>query len=74
MEALDMANHMTEPTEDQRETLAELQKLAEAQGVKPLDEKTLRAMAGVWPEDESVDEFLAAREKWRREAQSRELP
>lgn len=57
-----MANHVTEPTEAQREALAELQKLAEAQGVKPLDEKTLRAMAGVWPKDESVDDFLAARE------------
>jgi hypothetical protein len=51
-----------------------LKKLIEERGVKPLDAETLRAMGSVWPEDESVDEFLAERERWRRESRNRELP
>lgn len=51
-----------------------LKKLIEERGVKPMDAETLRAMGGVWPEDESVDEFLAEREKWRSESRNRELP
>lgn len=51
-----------------------LKKLIEERGVKPLDAETLRAMGDVWPEDESVDEFLAERERWRSESRNRELP
>jgi sugar (pentulose or hexulose) kinase len=61
-------------TPEQREALARLLKMAEEQGVKPITKEQLDAMASVWPEDESVDEFLEARERWRSESQRRELP
>ena len=61
-------------TPEQREALARLLKLAEEQGVKPLTLEDLDAMGQVWPEDESVDEFLEARERWRKESRHRELP
>jgi hypothetical protein len=51
------------------------QKLAEEQGVKPLDFDALRAKAGFWPEDESIDDFIAKIRKWRDEGGDvRELP
>lgn len=61
-------------TPEQREALARLMKLAEEQGVKPLDMDAILAKAGFWPEDESVDEFLEARERWRNESRHKELP
>jgi hypothetical protein len=61
-------------TPEQREALERLLKLAEEQGVKPLTLEDLDAMGQVWPEDESVDEFLEARERWRKESRHRELP
>jgi hypothetical protein len=37
-----------------------IEQLAEEQGVKPFDWKEAQAeAAGIWPEDESIDEFLA---------------
>ena len=54
-------------TPEQREAWARLLKQAEAQGIKPLTKEDLDAMANAWPEDESVDEFLEARERWRSE-------
>ncbi|MEW6209011.1 MAG: hypothetical protein AB1631_11635 [Acidobacteriota bacterium] len=47
-----------------------LKKLIEEQGTKPLSVDELRAMGDVWPEDESVDEFLAERERWRSESRN----
>jgi dCTP deaminase len=38
--------------------------LAKAQGIKPLED--LSALAGTWPEDEDVDDFLKAVHQWRR--------
>ncbi|MFL6213093.1 MAG: hypothetical protein ACJ74J_04280 [Blastocatellia bacterium] len=61
-------------TPEQREAWARLLKQAEEQGITPMTKEKLDAMAGVWPEDESVDEFLEARERWRREGRRRELP
>jgi hypothetical protein len=61
-------------TPEQREALARLLKLAEEQGVKPLTREDLDAMASVWPEDESVDDFIAAVEQWRSEGGERKLP
>jgi len=61
-------------TPEQREAWARLLKQIEAQGIKPMTEEKLDAMASVWPEDESVDEFLEARERWRSESRRRELP
>ena len=61
-------------TPEQREAWARLLKQIEAQGIKPITEEQLDAMASVWPEDESVDEFVEARERWRSESRRRELP
>jgi hypothetical protein len=61
-------------TPEQREALARLLKSAEEQGVKPLTREDLKAMAGVWPDDESIDDFIAAVRRWRSEGPDRELP
>jgi len=42
---------------------ATLLEIAKAQGVKPLED--LHKLAGAWPEDEDLDEFLAAVRRWR---------
>jgi len=61
-------------TPEQREALARLLKMAEEQGVKPLTPEDLKAMGSVWPEDESVDDFIAAVEEWRSEGEKRKQP
>jgi hypothetical protein len=60
--------------ERRRRARGKLIRQIEDQGIKPLDMATLRAMGRVWPEDEDVDDFLKARERWRREALKRSLP
>jgi len=54
-------------TPEQREAWERLLKMAEEQGVKPITKEQLDAMAGVWPEDESIDEFIATVRRWRDE-------
>lgn len=49
------------------------QRLIQEQGTKPLTIAELRAMGEVWPEDESVDEFLAWREERRKTSKARRL-
>src|SRR5437867_496433 len=49
------------------ERLAALERHAAAAGIKPVDDAALDAMGEVWPEDESVDDFLAWLRKSRRE-------
>jgi hypothetical protein len=44
---------------------ADMQMLAETQGVPPVDD--LDALLGSWPEDESVDDFMAAVRECRRQ-------
>lgn len=61
-------------TPEQREAWARLLKQAEAQGIKPMTEEKLDAMAGVWPEDEDIDDFIAAVQQWRSEGGEREMP
>ena len=61
-------------TPEQREALAKLLKSAEEQGVKPLTREDFEAMRGVWPDDESIDDFIAAVRRWRSEGFARELP
>ena len=61
-------------TPEQREALARLLKSAEERGVKPLTRDDLDAMGGVWPEDESIDDFIAAVRQWRSEGITREIP
>lgn len=61
-------------TPEQKEALARLWKLAKEQGVKPLDLDAVLAKADFWPEDESIDEFIATVAEWRSEGHDRELP
>jgi hypothetical protein len=61
-------------TPEQREALARLLRQAEEQGIKPMTKERLDALAGVWPEDEDIDEFIAAVQQWRSEGGEREIP
>ena len=63
-----------ERTPEQIEALAKLMAMAEEQGVKPLDFDALLAKADFWPEDESIDEFIATIRRWRDEDEIRDLP
>ncbi len=51
-----------------------IEALAKQQGVKPLDFDSLRAKADFWPEDESIDDFIATVRRWRDEEDQREQP
>ena len=51
----------------------QLERIVQEQGIKALTIEVLVAMGDVWPEDESVDEFLAFREEQRRLASRRDL-
>jgi len=51
---------------EQSRARARLRKLIDERGIKPITVEQMRAMGDVWPEDESVDEFLAWREERRR--------
>ncbi len=50
------------------DAVPDLEELADAQGVSPVDNFD-DLLGNFWPEDESVDDFLEARERWRREGQ-----
>jgi len=50
------------------DALPDLEELAAAQGVTSVDNFD-DLLGDFWPEDESVDDFLEARERWRREGQ-----
>jgi hypothetical protein len=55
-------------TEDSiQEARRKVMELAERQGVKPI--RSLKDLKGdFWPEDESIDEFIATIRQWRRES------
>lgn len=55
------------PTPQQAAARAKLEKLIAESGVKPLTIDELNAMGDLWPEDESVDDFLKWREQMRKE-------
>ncbi len=46
----------------------ELPTLLAQQAVTPMSDP-LSVVEGIWPEQDSVDEFLAAREAWQREGE-----
>ena len=62
------------PTPQQAAARAKLEKLIAGSGVKPLTIEELRAMGDLWPENESVDDFLEWREQMRKEEKDRRLP
>ena len=53
---------------------AKLEKMIQERGIKPMTIEQLRSMGDLWPEDEDVDEFLAAVREWRREGKERREP
>ena len=44
-----------------------IETLAKHQGVRPLSFDALRAKTDFWPEDESIDDFIATVRRWRDE-------
>ncbi len=56
-----------ELSDDQIKAREKLLRLAEAQGVKPMSWEQLKAMGDLWPEDESIDDFIATLREWRNE-------
>jgi hypothetical protein len=50
-----------------------IEQLAEEQGIGPFDFKAAQAEATFWPEDENVDDFIAALRQWRSEGETRQI-
>lgn len=51
-----------------------LAEIAAEQGVKPFDYEEARgAAAGIWPEEDDIDEFVATLRAWRNEGKERLL-
>jgi hypothetical protein len=44
-----------------------IEQIAAEQGIGPFDFKAAQAEATFWPEEESVDDFIAALRQWRSE-------
>ena len=59
---------------DQIAARAELERMINERGIKPMTVEQLRAMGDLWPEDEDVDEFLALVREWRREGKEQREP
>jgi hypothetical protein len=64
-----------EPTEHEQKSSffdepKDLLTLASEQGVKPFDFDELMATPTLWPEDESIDDFIATVREWRREGKA----
>jgi hypothetical protein len=60
-------------TDDFFET-ADVETLAKQQGVGPLDFARARRLGRFWPQDESIDDFVATVRRWRDEEGDREMP
>ena len=52
----------------------ELERKIQERGIKPMTVEKLRSMGDLWPQDEEVDDFLAAVRDWRREGWKRSEP
>jgi len=59
---------------EQSRARARLRELILQRGITAIRVDQLRAMGDLWPENESVDDFLAAVREWRREGNLRGLP
>jgi hypothetical protein len=55
---------------------ARLEKLAAEQGVRPIEDfdAFMEECDDIWPEGESVDEFIETVRRWRREGEERKRP
>ncbi|HVG19414.1 MAG TPA: hypothetical protein VNI02_10195 [Blastocatellia bacterium] len=59
---------------EQIKAKAKLERMIKENGATPLTAEQLRAMGDLWPEDETVDEFLAWREEMRGIEATKGLP
>ena len=59
---------------EQSKARARLRRLIQRRGITPITVDQLRAMGDLWPEDENVDDFIAAVREWRRDGSLRRLP
>lgn len=57
----------TDRDTDDLYNITDIETLAKRQGVRPLSFDSLRAKADFWPEDESIDDFIATIRRWRDE-------
>lgn len=57
----------SEQSSEQSKARARLRRLILQRGITPITVDQLRAMGDLWPEDESVDDFIAAVRRWRDE-------
>jgi hypothetical protein len=60
-------------TDDFFETV-DVETLAKQQGVAPLDFARARQLGRFWPQDESIDDFVATVRRWRDEEGDRGMP
>jgi hypothetical protein len=63
-----------EQSSEQSKARARLRRLIQRRGITPITADQLRAMGDLWPEDENVDDFIAAVREWRRDGSLRRLP
>ena len=73
-----MTKHLTNDTDAQQrpaffEPPLDLETLAHQQGTAPVDFDELMRTPEHWPDDESVDDFIAAVREWRHEGTERHL-
>ena len=52
----------------------DVETLARQQGVGPLNFSKARKLGRFWPQDESIDDFVATVRRWRDEEGDREMP
>jgi hypothetical protein len=61
-----VSNSKPDNPEDFHETI-DLATLAKRQGVAPFDFARIRSRATFWPDEESIDDFIATVRRWRDE-------
>ena len=66
---LDTATEALSP--EQIAARAKLERMIKERGVKPMTLEQLRSMGDLWPEDEDVDDFIAAVRELRSEGKER---
>jgi hypothetical protein len=59
--------------EAQRQAREKLQRLVEERGIQPMSWEQLQALGDLWPEDESIDDFLEFLEEERSHSRQRSI-
>ncbi|HWO02308.1 MAG TPA: hypothetical protein VNS63_23885 [Blastocatellia bacterium] len=61
------------PSLEQTEARARIRQLIDQRGIRPVTLDQLREMGDLWPQDENVDDFIAAVREWRRDGRTGSL-